>query len=87
MSEVGLPAMTAAVWFGYLAPAQTPAAVIDKLASAFRRLQSDAALVKRVSELGAELDIVGPQDFGKIIDEDRSRYGRIVADSNLDKLN
>jgi tripartite-type tricarboxylate transporter receptor subunit TctC len=87
MSEVGWPAMTAAVWFGYLAPAQTPAAVIDKLASAFRRLQSDSALVKRVSELGAELDIVGPKDFGKIIDEDRSRYGRIVAESNLDKLN
>jgi len=87
MNEIGLPAMTAAIWFGYLAPAQTPQTVVDKLANAFARLQSDTALVKRVGELGAELIIVGPAEFAKIIDDDRRRYGRIVAESNLDKPN
>jgi len=87
MREVGLPEMTSALWFGYLAPAKTPQAVIDKLANAFRKLQSDPALVKHISELGAELDIVGPKDFGDIIAKDRSRYGKIVAEGNLGKQN
>jgi tripartite-type tricarboxylate transporter receptor subunit TctC len=87
MDELGLPAMTAAIWFGYLAPAKTPKAVIDKLARAFGQLQSDSALAMRIADMGAELIIVGPTDFAKTIDDDRRRYGSIVAESNLDKLN
>jgi tripartite-type tricarboxylate transporter receptor subunit TctC len=87
MSEIGRPEMTNAVWFGYLAPAKTPQPIIDKLAGAFARLQSDTALVKRVAEMGAELNIVGPAEFAKIIDADRRRYGRIVAEGNLAKQN
>jgi hypothetical protein len=40
-------------------------------------------LVKRVSDMGAELNIVGPAEFGKIIERDRARYGKIVAEGNL----
>jgi len=87
MIELGLPTVTNAIWFGYLAPAKTPQPVIDKLVGAFGKLQSDAALVKRVSEMGAELNVVGPTEFGKIIERDRSRYGKIVADGNLAKPN
>jgi tripartite-type tricarboxylate transporter receptor subunit TctC len=87
MNELGLPAMTAAIWFGYLAPARTPPAVIDRLARAFGQLRSDSALAMRLADMGAELNIVGPTEFAKIIDDDRRRYGRIVAESNLDKLN
>ena len=87
IAEVGLPQVTNAVWFAYLAPAKTPQPVIDKLVGAFGKLQSDAALVKRVSEMGAELNVVGPTEFGKIIERDRSRYGKIVADGNLAKPN
>ena len=83
MTELGRPEMTSAVWFGYLAPAKTPDAVIAKLAGAFAKLQSDIALAKRVTEMGAELNIVGPAGFGKIIENDRSRYGKIVAEGNL----
>jgi tripartite-type tricarboxylate transporter receptor subunit TctC len=87
MSEVGMPEMTNAIWFGYLAPAKTPQAVIDKLARAFGQLQSDSALAMRIAEMGAVLSIVGPVEFARIIDDDRRCYGRIVAESNLDKLN
>jgi tripartite-type tricarboxylate transporter receptor subunit TctC len=87
MTELGRPEMTNAIWFGYLAPAKTPQAVIDKLARAFGQLQSDSALAMRIAEMGAVLSIVGPVEFARIIDDDRRRYGRIVAESNLDKLN
>jgi tripartite-type tricarboxylate transporter receptor subunit TctC len=87
MAEVGLPAVTAAIWFGYLAPAGTPKPIIDKLGAAFRELQSDKALDQRLAGLGAELKIVGPADFGRIIAEDRARYGKVVKDGNMAKLN
>ncbi|MCC6780105.1 MAG: tripartite tricarboxylate transporter substrate binding protein [Hyphomicrobiales bacterium] len=83
MAELGRPEMINAIWFGYLAPAKTPDVVIDKLAAAFLRLQADEALKKRVNELGAELNIVGPVKFGETIEADRKRNGRIVAEGNL----
>ena len=87
MAEAGMPAMTTALWFGYLAPSKTPQTIVDKLAGAFGKLQSDAALVKRVTEMGAELSLAGPIEFGKIIDSDRKRYGKIVADGKLTQSN
>jgi tripartite-type tricarboxylate transporter receptor subunit TctC len=87
MTDIGLPKVTNAIWFGYLAPAKTPQPIVDKLVGALGKLQSDAALVKRVSEMGADLKIVGPSEFGKVIAYDRERYGKVVADGNLAKQN
>ena len=87
MTELGRPAMTGTIWFGFLAPAKTPDAVVAKLVKAFQTLKTDQALNKRVVEMGAELDLTGPEEFGKIIDAERRRYGRIVTERNLAKPN
>lgn len=87
MTELGRPEMTNAVWFGYLAPAKTPDGAIAKLVQAFQKLQSDQALRQRVTEMGAELNTAGPEEFRKIIEENRNRYGKIVADGNLARPN
>lgn len=87
MAELGRPEMTGSIWFGFLAPAKTPDAIMAKLVKAFQTLKSDQALNQRVIEMGAELDLTGPAEFGKIIDEERRRYGRIVAERNLAKPN
>jgi len=87
MAELGRPEMTNAIWFGYLAPAKTPDAVIGKLVGALQKPRADQALNARVTTMGAELSLLGPTEFGKVIDEDRRRYGQIVAESNLGKPN
>jgi len=87
MAELGLPEMTFSPWFGYLAPSGTPPVVISKLVDSVRALPSDAALAKRIAELGAELDIVGPHQFGAIVADERRRFGAIVAAGNLNRPN
>jgi tripartite-type tricarboxylate transporter receptor subunit TctC len=83
MAELGRPEMTGTFWYGYLAPAKTPQMAIDRLAWAFQRLQDDSDLRNRIAELGAELNIIGPEEFAKLIESDRARYGKIVKDGNL----
>jgi tripartite-type tricarboxylate transporter receptor subunit TctC len=83
MAELGRPEMTSSIWFGYLAPAKTPDAIMNKLVQAFQALKSDQALKQRVIEMGAELTLTGPAEFGTLIDQDRRRYGKIVAEGNL----
>ena len=48
-----------------------------------RKFWTDTALAKRVSQMGAELSMTSPSEFGEIIESDRQRYGQIVAESNL----
>jgi tripartite-type tricarboxylate transporter receptor subunit TctC len=83
MAELGRPEMTNSIWFGYLAPAKTPDVVMNKLVQAFQALKSDEALKQRVLDMGAELSLAGPAEFGALIDQDRRRYGKIVAEGNL----
>jgi tripartite-type tricarboxylate transporter receptor subunit TctC len=83
MAELGRPEMTSSIWFGYLAPAKTPDAIMNKLVQAFQALKSDQALKQRVIEMGAELTLTGPTEFGTLIDQDRRRYGKIVTEGNL----
>jgi tripartite-type tricarboxylate transporter receptor subunit TctC len=83
VTELNLREMTYVPWFGYLAPSGTPPAIIDKLVDAIRKLPSDPALVKRVTELGADLDIAGPEEFDAIIGNDRRRFAKIAAESRF----
>jgi tripartite-type tricarboxylate transporter receptor subunit TctC len=87
MAELGRPEMTTAIWFGFLAPAKTPDAIVETLVRAFQKPRADQALSARVADMGAELSLAGPAEFGKVIDDDRRRYGKIVAESNLSKQN
>jgi tripartite-type tricarboxylate transporter receptor subunit TctC len=64
-----------------------PQSIIDKLVKAFEPLRSDAELSKRVEQMGAELSIAGPAEFGKIIASDRARNAQIVAEGNFIKPN
>lgn len=83
MAELGRPEMTGTIWFGYLAPSKVPKPIIDRLAGAFGQIQSDPALIKRVSDMGAELAPIGPAEFARLIESDRARNGKIVAEGNL----
>ena len=51
VAEAGFPALTTSAWYGIVAPAQTPAGVLEALHAA-----TNEALVARVVELGRILE-------------------------------
>jgi tripartite-type tricarboxylate transporter receptor subunit TctC len=87
VAEAGLPELTGSPWFGFVAPAATPRAIIDKLAGVFSRLQSDAALIKRLGDVGYRLKVAGPDESAAIIDRERREFGKIAAGGRLEKPN
>jgi tripartite-type tricarboxylate transporter receptor subunit TctC len=86
-ADVGLPNVTSTSWFGFVAPAATPPAIIAKLADAFKRTQGNAVVVKKLADLGYALRVKGPAESTAIFAEERAEYSKIAAGGRLDRAN
>lgn len=83
VSEAGVPGFSNIGWFGLLAPAGTPEAVLNKV-------QADVATVMQSTEIKARLYTIGMQsvagsraDFAKTIDAELIRWGDIIKARNI----
>lgn len=73
-----VPGFSALGWFGYLAPAGTPPAVIEKLNKAINTALSDKVITERLNGWGLTVVNESPQYFERVLKEDHERYGNIV---------
>ncbi len=76
--EVGLPGVYASSWYGLMAPAGTPRAVIDKLNAEANQVLQSPDMKKRMAEFGAEIGGGTPEEFGQFIVSEIKRYESIV---------
>ena len=82
-AEAGYPAVDAFAWFGLLAPAGTPKAIVDKLNAEVNQILKLAETIERFSVQGA-LPIGGsPQDFDKFIRADLVKWEKLVKERNI----
>ena len=78
MKESGVEGVDVTVWFGVLAPAATPRAVIAILAAAVAKAAHDPETRKRLVEQGAEPVGNTPEEFGKLLREEVARWAEVV---------
>ena len=82
-AEVGYPKLLAPFWLGVVAPAGTPPDVIAKLNAAFRDSLSPPETSTRLENLGAEIRIGTPADFGKLIADELARWSAVAKAANI----
>lgn len=76
--EQGLRDFEVIGWFGVLAPAGTPAAVVDRLNRELNAALQQPELRERLSGLGLESGGGTPAEFQKLIASDTQRYGEAI---------
>jgi len=81
--EAGLPGYEAVSWYGMLAPAGTPPAVVRKLQEEIHRIVADPAVRERFAGLGAEGVGNTPEEFGAFLKIESDKWGRIIKDIGL----
>lgn len=82
-TELGYPDMIAYSWYGVVAPAGTPAAVIDVLNKAVNEALQMPDVSARVAADGAQAPIMNPQQFGELIDSHTRTWAKIIAPLNI----
>ena len=76
--ESGLPDFEVGVWFGFVAPAGTPPAVIKRLNSEITLALRDAGLVQRLESLGLTVLADSPESFGRFITAESAKWRKVV---------
>ncbi len=81
--EAGLKGFEASSWFGVVAPANTPRAVITRLNTEIVRALREADMQNRFTGLGARLAGNTPEEFAAYIRSERAKWSKIVRDANI----
>ncbi|NYE21656.1 Bug family tripartite tricarboxylate transporter substrate binding protein [Pigmentiphaga litoralis] len=79
--EIGVPGMHAGAWYGFMAPAGTPAPIIERLNTEINAILKTPETRKQLLELGAEIGGGTAQEFGAFSKAEIKRYADIVKQS------
>jgi tripartite-type tricarboxylate transporter receptor subunit TctC len=80
-AESGLPGFEAGIWNGMLAPAGTPAAIIEKLHATVAKLIQSADTRDRILGMGADPVISTPAEFSAFIAAELKKWTKVIKDS------
>lgn len=83
MAEAGLPSFTYDAWFGLLAPASTPRAIVERIGTDVGVAISDPDLKTSFEGQGLVPVITGPERFDRILRDDTERFGRLFRELGL----
>ena len=78
-----LPGFSAVSWYGVLAPAGTPAAVITRLNSELDRIVHEPQIEKRFAEIGGEAIGGPPSTLSSLIHDEIARWRRVAKEAGI----
>jgi tripartite-type tricarboxylate transporter receptor subunit TctC len=82
--EAGVKGIDAVGWFGMLAPAGTPPAVVSKLTADVNKALSDPEIIRRLSELGFEpVNDTNSDSFRTFLRTEASRWKRMISEAQV----
>ncbi|MBY0334413.1 MAG: tripartite tricarboxylate transporter substrate binding protein [Acetobacteraceae bacterium] len=83
IAESGFPGFEAVAWFGLIAPARTPPAVVDRVHRAAAAALADPATRARLEEFGVAIAGDGPAEFGALVPREIARMQGVLEPLGL----
>ena len=86
VAEAALPGFEAETWWGIVAPAGTPHAVLAKLNAAARKALADADTKKRFADLGMSNGGSSPEELDAYIKSEIAKWSKVIKDANIQPM-
>jgi tripartite-type tricarboxylate transporter receptor subunit TctC len=83
VAEAGVPGYEANNWWGMLAPAGTPPAIVDKLNKAVSAALDAPELQAQFEKEGATVIKMQPAEFGKYVQTETDKWARVVKEAHI----
>jgi tripartite-type tricarboxylate transporter receptor subunit TctC len=81
IAESGLPGYDVSIWLGVLAPAGTPADIVDRLNAEIGKVMSDPEMKAQLAKAGIEALHSTPAEFAATIRNDTAKWSKVVKAS------
>jgi tripartite-type tricarboxylate transporter receptor subunit TctC len=83
-AETGMPDLTVENWYGMVAPAGTPDAIVATLNRIATEAMRDPAVKEKLASQGAELIGDTPEHFRGFIDAEISKWEKVIKDAGVE---
>ena len=83
IAEAALPGYKYESWFGMLAPAGTPPAILAKISQDIAQVLKMPDVVEKLTTFGSIPAPNSPEQFDAIIKSDTERYGKVLMDAGV----
>ncbi len=83
VAEQGYPGFRTLTWNGYVAPAGTPRAVVERISREIAAGCKDAAFVERLNKIGVDAACSTPEEFEKAIRDDLAIWKEAVQAAGM----
>jgi tripartite-type tricarboxylate transporter receptor subunit TctC len=81
LSEAGVSGFDATAWFGFVAPAATPAAILDKLNGEIVKALNDPDTSEKLKAQGVTIVANSRSEFADVIERESKRWKEVVEKS------
>ncbi len=78
VAEAGGPPIEGSTWVMFLAPAGTPAAIVNRVSAETAKIVQDPALHARFEQLGIEAVGSTPAETGKFLQDEIAKWGKVI---------
>jgi tripartite-type tricarboxylate transporter receptor subunit TctC len=82
-AEAGVPGYVYDSWFGVMAPAGVPAAILNKVSADIATALKMPDVVKAIGNQGLVVRTQTPAEFDKLIASEAARYGKILREAGI----
>jgi len=83
MQEAGVPGYDATIWLALLAPAGTPAPIVNKLNAQVAKIMNTAETNKAMFEAGVEVSLSTPEALTQLMTSEMSKWGKVVKEAGI----
>ncbi len=83
IAESGVPGFRADAVLGVLVPARTPQPIIDTLNAEIHKVMQQPSIVETMRGMAVDIVLSTPEEFGKLLDAETQRWGKLVRALNL----
>lgn len=79
----GIEGFEAGSWAGVIAPARTPAPIVDAMNSAVVAVMREPAVMQRTTEIGAVVTATSRAEFGQVLATEATRFSALVREFGI----
>ncbi len=82
-AEAGFPNLEPVVWWGFVVPARTPPAIVERLNKEVQQALADPTVRARLAELGVSSAPQSPEQFGAYLQRETRKWNELIKKTGL----